>query len=91
MRTQDAHHCGSAAQSAASKVNRALLLGVPNFDSIHGLQQMLRGHDVGLVRIIPELMATMPTLFQLLHWVPLPPGGAPLTPPRTGPGPSRHA
>lgn len=56
----------SGATYGIDKVNRALLLGVPNFGSIYGLQQMLRGREVGRVFIQPELVATMPSLYQLL-------------------------
>jgi len=52
--------------AGARKVHKAILIGTPNFGSISALQQALRGMDAGLARIPPEIIATMPGLYQLL-------------------------
>lgn len=52
--------------SGARKVGTAVLLGTPNLGSVSSLQSMLLGHKVGLRRIEPEVLATMPSVYQLL-------------------------
>ncbi len=52
--------------AGAAKVRKAVLIGAPNLGSIYGLQRAMRGEQVGLVRIAPEIMATMPSIYQLL-------------------------
>lgn len=53
-------------QSGAAKVGTAVLLGTPNLGSVRSLQSMIRGHSVGLTRVLPEVLATMPSIYQLL-------------------------
>jgi pimeloyl-ACP methyl ester carboxylesterase len=52
--------------AGAKKVGTAVLLGTPNLGSVSSLQSMLLGHKVGLRRIEPEVLATMPSVYQLL-------------------------
>jgi pimeloyl-ACP methyl ester carboxylesterase len=52
--------------AGAQKVGTAVLLGTPNLGSVSSLQSMLLGHKVGLRRIEPEVLATMPSVYQLL-------------------------
>jgi hypothetical protein len=50
----------------AAKIGTVVLLGTPNLGSVSALQSMLLGHRVGLRRIEPEVLATMPCIYQLL-------------------------
>ena len=50
----------------AAKIGTVVLLGTPNLGSVSSLQSMLLGHSVGLSRIEPEVLATMPSVYQLL-------------------------
>ena len=52
--------------AGAAKVGTAVLLGTPNLGSVSSLQSMLLGHRVGLRRIEPEVLATMPSVYELL-------------------------
>jgi hypothetical protein len=52
--------------SGAGKVGTAVLLGTPNLGAVSSLQSMLLGHRVGLRRIEPEVLATMPSIYELL-------------------------
>jgi pimeloyl-ACP methyl ester carboxylesterase len=52
--------------AGAGKVGTAVLLGTPNLGSVSSLQSMLLGHRVGLRRIEPEVLATMPSVYELL-------------------------
>ena len=52
--------------AGAEKVSTAVLLGTPNLGSVSSLQSMLLGHKVGLRRIEPEVLATMPSVYELL-------------------------
>ena len=52
--------------AGAKKVGTAVLLGTPNLGSVSSLQSMLLGHRVGLRRIEPEVLATMPSVYELL-------------------------
>ncbi len=52
--------------SGAANVRRVLLLGTPNLGSVVALQNMLQGFRVGLRRIPPEVLATLPGAYQLL-------------------------
>ena len=52
--------------SGAAKVATAVLLGTPNLGSLSSLQSMLLGHRVGLRGIEPEVLATMPSVYELL-------------------------
>ncbi len=50
----------------AAKVGTLVLLGTPNLGSVRSLQSMILGHKVGLSRVPPEVLATMPSIYQLL-------------------------
>jgi pimeloyl-ACP methyl ester carboxylesterase len=50
----------------AEKIGTVVLLGTPNLGSVNALQSLLLGHKVGLRRIEPEVLATMPSVFELL-------------------------
>ena len=50
----------------AAKIDTAVLLGTPNLGSVSSLQSMILGHRVGLRRVEPEVLATMPSIYQLL-------------------------
>ncbi len=52
--------------SGAAKVGTAVLLGTPNLGSVRSLQSMIRGYAVGLSQVPPEVLATMPSIYQLL-------------------------
>src|SRR5215472_11100134 len=52
--------------AGAKKVGTAVLLGTPNLGSVSSLQSMLLGHRVGFRRIEPEVLATMPSVYELL-------------------------
>jgi pimeloyl-ACP methyl ester carboxylesterase len=52
--------------SGAAKIGTAVLLGTPNLGSVSSLQSMILGHRVGLSRVEPEVLATMPSIYQLL-------------------------
>lgn len=49
-------------------VRRAILIGTPNYGSVTALQMAMMGADTGpgLATIPPEVLATMPGLFQIL-------------------------
>lgn len=56
------------------RVRRLVLLGTPNFGALSALQALLEGEAVGLGRLAPEMLADMPSAFQLLphplaHWL----------------------
>lgn len=58
----------------ASRVRKLVLLGTPNFGAISALQGLLEGEPIGLRRMPPELLAAMPSAYQLLphplaHWL----------------------
>jgi len=48
------------------KVRKAILVGTPNYGSISALQESITGMPVGLGRLSPETLATMPIQAQLL-------------------------
>ncbi len=50
----------------AGKIGTAVLLGTPNLGSVRSLQSLILGHKVGLSRVPPEVLATMPSVYQLL-------------------------
>ncbi|MGO9802812.1 MAG: esterase/lipase family protein [Steroidobacteraceae bacterium] len=50
----------------AAKIGTVVLLGTPNLGSVSSLQSMILGHAVGLRRIEPEILATMPSIYELL-------------------------
>ncbi|MDQ6982448.1 MAG: hypothetical protein Q9M08_05510 [Mariprofundus sp.] len=52
--------------SGTSRVRKVVLVGAPNLGSVSGLQQFLMGFKVGSGHISPEVLATMPSSYQLL-------------------------
>jgi pimeloyl-ACP methyl ester carboxylesterase len=48
-----------------SRVRKLILLGTPNFGSASSLNAYLTGEPIGLKRMSPELLATMPAGYQL--------------------------
>jgi pimeloyl-ACP methyl ester carboxylesterase len=54
-----------ASERGAAKVRTAILLGTPNLGSANSLHGFIEGADVGLRRIPTEVLATMPSVFQL--------------------------
>ncbi|MCB1605699.1 MAG: hypothetical protein KDI71_01805 [Xanthomonadales bacterium] len=52
-------------QAGATKVRRAILLGTPNFGSVTALTGLIEGVQVGLRKIPPEVLASMPSAPQL--------------------------
>ena len=51
--------------SGGSKIRKAILIGTPNYGSVSALQQAIMGAPVVLNDIKPEILATMPSLYQL--------------------------
>lgn len=49
----------------ASKLRTVILLGTPNLGSVSSLQRFIEGATYGLRTIPPEVLATMPSLYQL--------------------------
>ncbi len=52
----------------AAKTRKVILLGAPNMGSISGLQLFMKGQKgqkFGLARLYPEIMATMPSTYQV--------------------------
>lgn len=52
--------------AGGNKVRQAVLIGTPNYGSVTALQNAITGVPLGLARIQPETIATMPGMFQLL-------------------------
>ena len=54
--------------SAARAIRRVVLVGTPNYGSVSALQRAIMGNDLGpgLATMPPEVLATMPSLFELL-------------------------
>ncbi len=52
--------------AGGEKVRKVVLLGTPNFGSLSAVQSLTVGHQIGLTRIPPEVLATMPSIYQLL-------------------------
>lgn len=48
-----------------TRVRKLILLGSPNFGSVSSLHAFLTGEPIGLGRIPPEVLATMPSGYQL--------------------------
>ena len=66
----------------ASRVRKLILLGTPNFGAVSALHGYLAGEPVGLNRIRPETLATLPSGYQLFPhplapWL-IDPNGRPL-------------
>ena len=51
--------------AGAQKVRKAVLIGTPNFGSTSALQRAIMGAPIGLTSIKPEVLATMPILYEL--------------------------
>jgi pimeloyl-ACP methyl ester carboxylesterase len=49
----------------ASRVRKLILLGTPNFGAVSALHGYLAGESIGLGRIAPEVLATLPSGYQL--------------------------
>lgn len=49
----------------AEKINKMILIGTPNLGSVSSLHEFIQGFKVGLNRIPTEVLATMPSAFQL--------------------------
>lgn len=52
--------------AGADKIRTAVLLGTPNLGSVNGLHSLLVGHRVGWQAIPAEVLATMPSVYELL-------------------------
>jgi pimeloyl-ACP methyl ester carboxylesterase len=66
----------------ASRVRKLILLGTPNFGAVSALHGYLEGEPVGFNRVRPEILATMPSGYQLFPhplapWL-IDPSGRPL-------------
>lgn len=48
------------------KLRRVVLLGTPNLGSVRALHSLVTGFPVGPVKVPPEIVATMPSAYQLL-------------------------
>lgn len=55
----------AVAATGGSAVRRAVLIGTPNYGSVSALQGAIMGNRVGAAMMRPELLATMPSLFEL--------------------------
>ena len=51
--------------AGAGYLNKLILLGSPNLGSVSSIDGFVRGQPVGLRRIPPEVVATMPSTYQL--------------------------
>lgn len=51
--------------NGAKRVRKVILLGTPNLGSVSGLEEFVNGFKVGLGRIPTEVLATMPSSYQL--------------------------
>ncbi|MEX2206455.1 MAG: hypothetical protein WEF50_09540 [Myxococcota bacterium] len=49
----------------ARAVRRVILIGTPNYGSVSALQGAIMGNSIGFASMSPELLATMPSLFEL--------------------------
>lgn len=52
--------------AGGKKIRKAILIGTPNYGSISALQQSIMGIPVAWKEIFPEIIATMPSLYELL-------------------------
>lgn len=69
-------------QAGAADIRRLILLGTPNFGSVRSLSGLIDGAEVGFRKIPPEVLATMPSTYELLphalnSWI-ITPSGADL-------------
>ncbi len=51
--------------AGAPMINKMILLGTPNLGSVSAIEGFIRGQSVGLRRIPPEVVATIPSTYQL--------------------------
>ncbi|MEM9620035.1 MAG: hypothetical protein AAF993_00205 [Pseudomonadota bacterium] len=49
----------------ADAINKMILLGTPNLGSVSAIEGFIRGQSVGLRRIPPQVVATLPSTYQL--------------------------
>lgn len=49
----------------AQRVRKLILLGTPNFGAVSALHAYIEGEPIGFRRMLPELLATMPSGYQL--------------------------
>lgn len=52
--------------AGAESVRRVILLGTPNLGSVEAVKTLISGRTMGWRRVRPEVLATMPALYQLL-------------------------
>ena len=52
--------------AGAQRVRRVVLLGTPNLGSVEAVQRLITGQPIGWGRVSPEVLATMPSIYQLL-------------------------
>jgi pimeloyl-ACP methyl ester carboxylesterase len=52
--------------AGASKINRLILLGTPSLGSASTIENMIDGSQLVFKRIMPETLATLPSVYQLL-------------------------
>ncbi len=52
--------------AGAARVRKLVMLGTPNLGSVDSLLSLMDGARVGLARFPPDLLATMPAMFELL-------------------------
>ncbi len=50
----------------AGKIRTAILLGTPNLGSVSALNSLLAGHKIGWQAIPTEVLATMPSIYELM-------------------------
>ena len=50
----------------AKKVRRVVLLGTPSMGSVNSLRSFIRGFEVGLTKVPTDILATFPSIYQLL-------------------------
>jgi hypothetical protein len=67
------------ASQGAAKVRKVILVGAPNLGSITTLQALRAGRRFGLATLHPEVLATMPSVYQMLphpdlNWIVKPDG-----------------
>lgn len=63
----------------AERLRRAILLGTPNLGSLRSVIALIEGERIGFNRVPPEVIATMPSVLQLLphpinRWIVTPDG-----------------
>lgn len=62
----DSEAVAEAPMTGAAALRRVVQLAPPNNGSIYGLQRVMRGERMGLSWLNPEVMTTMPSIYQLL-------------------------